>query len=170
MLEAPAELDSGRGSAVVAASGPEGEDVSDSGAIDEAVELPQSMAAGEVLAVEGTSDVGTLGISLTQHENAAEIATPQPSTSGVLQHKLSKNSMAVPSLQGAGVDCILDDPAQTSNILIETVVAKYLHLAVAGAVAVVVAVPKVDTSAPDEVPGNPLLRPCLLYTSPSPRD
>lgn len=159
VLAAPVGLASGRGSSTVTASGSEGEDESGIGAFQGAAELPQSVAAGGELSAEGASDVvDTSRTSSTQQEGAAEIATPQPSTGGALQHTLgSNNSMAVAPLEEDG---IVDDPAQqASHILIETVVAKYMHLAVAKAVAAAVAAPEVEASAPDEVPGNPLLEP-----------
>lgn len=157
VLEASVGLASTRGSSTVVASGSEGEDASDIGAFHGVAELPQSVAVGGELLAEGASDaVDTLRTSSTQQESPAEIAMPQPSTGGALQHTLgSNNSMAVAPLEE---DCIIDDPAQQdSHILIETVVAKYMHLAAAKAVAAAVAAPEVETSKPDEVPRKPLL-------------
>ena len=166
VLAAPVGLAPGRGSAIVTSSGSEGEDVSDVGAFDGAVELPRSLAAGGELSVESTSDAVDMSrTGSTQQESAAEIAAPQPFTGGILQHTPGRNnSMAVAPLEGAGVDFILDNPSLASPLLIEAVVTRYLYLAVAEAVATAVPAPEVDTPSPDEVPANPLLEP---HASPS---
>lgn len=161
VLAAPVGVASGRGSAIVTSSGSEREDVSDVGAVDGAVELPRLMTVGGELSAEGTSDVvDTSRTSSTQQESAAEITAPQPSTGGILQHTPGgKNSMTVAPMEGACVDCTLDGPAQTSPLLIEAVVARYLHLAVAKVVATAVPAPEADAPSPDEVRGNLLLNP-----------
>lgn len=155
VLAAPAELASGRGSVVDATSGSGSEWVANVGP----VELPQSMTAGEELSAEGTSDAVNTSHTNSAQESAAETASSQTSTGGILQHTSpsgSNNSVAVPTLGGAGVGCIPGDPAQASPVLIEAVVANYLSFAVAAAVTVAVAATLPAAPAPDEVPGNRL--------------